>query len=160
MVVSLQSQTQFISGNQKMTQKDLRVEIWRWINSNSIGTLAEVTGKLFPSNVLWMRQGREASAWISVHPSNFNGTELVSQEWKNTLFLHDIVEPPDLPLYCNGGGGKYNHPCTKLKNLGLVITQHTNLRYRVAGLYSKAFRLLHVCDNPLIHTGFYMQGVK
>ena len=30
-------------------------------------------------------------------PSTVNGTELGAQEWMDSLFLHYVIYPPDLP---------------------------------------------------------------
>ena len=35
-------------------------------------------------------------AWLSVLPSTVNGTELGSQEWRDSLFLSYGINPPDL----------------------------------------------------------------
>ena len=36
-------------------------------------------------------------AWLSMLPSTVNGTELGAQECMDSLFLHYVIYPPDLP---------------------------------------------------------------
>ena len=63
-----------------------------------------------------------------------------AQEWRDTLFLWYILEPPDLPTHCDGFQAKFSviH-ALDCKKGGLVTARHNELRDRVADLAYKAF---------------------
>ena len=49
-----------------------------------------------------LRRAAKTGAWLTVLSSTVNGTELGAQEWRDALFLRCVLEPPDLPKYCDG----------------------------------------------------------
>ena len=44
-----------------------------------------------------VRRATNTGAWITMHPSMVNDTNLGAQEWRYALFLRYGLEPPDLP---------------------------------------------------------------
>ena len=107
--------------------------------------------------VLHIRQLQRATntgAWLTVHPSTVNGTEMGAQEWRDSLFLRYGLEPPDLPTHCDGCQSKFyiSHALDRKKG-GLVTARHNELRDGVSDLAGKAFTPSHVHDKPLIYSG-------
>ena len=58
-----------------------------------------------------MQRAAKNGAWLTVLPSTVNGTELGAQEWRDALFLRYVLDPPDLPKYCDGCQARFliNH---------------------------------------------------
>ena len=50
----------------------------------------------------WMGRIQSMGVWLSELPSKVNGMELGAQEWRDYLFLHYGIDPPDLPSHCGG----------------------------------------------------------
>jgi hypothetical protein len=96
--------------------------------------------------------------WLSVVPSLVNGTELSAQEFHDSLHLHYMRSPADLPTHCDGCSQKFS-VCHALecKKGGLVISHHNKIQDEVSDLASKAFTPSTVCDEPKIHTGRPME---
>ena len=46
-----------------------------------------------------LRQATNTGAWLKVHPSTVNGTDLGAQEWRDTLFLRYGLNPSYLPTH-------------------------------------------------------------
>ena len=99
-----------------------------------------------------LRQGTKTGDWLTMLPSTVNGMELGSQEWRNSLFLHYVIDTTDLPTLCYGCNAKI-FMCNALdcKKSILITNRHNYLRDGVADLTGKAFTPLHVRNNPLIH---------
>ena len=90
-----------------------------------------------------------------------NGTELGTQEWRDSLFLRYGLEPPDLPSHCDGCDAKFSiSHALDCKKGGLVTARHNDLRDGVADLAGKAFIPAHVRDDPLIYSGRAMSMTK
>ena len=99
--------------------------------------------------------------WLSVPPLTVNGTYLGAQEWRDSLFLRQIIEPPDLPSHCDGCLAAFTicHALDCNKG-GLVTERHNELCDEVADLVRKAFTPAHVRNDPKIFTGRAVQGGK
>ena len=94
-------------------------------------------------------------------PSTVNGTELGAQEWRDVFFLRYGLDPPDLPLHCDGCDAKFTISyALDCKKGGLVTACHNELCDGVADLAGKAFTPAHVRDNPLINPGCPMSTTK
>ena len=65
---------------------------------------------------------------MTVQLSTVNGTELVGQEWSDTLSLRYGLEPPDLLTHCGGYQSKFSiiHSLNCKKG-GLVTARHNKL---------------------------------
>ena len=76
------------------------------------------------------------------------------QAWRDFLFLHYGINPPDLPDHCNGCVSELSI-CHALncKKDGISIACHNELRDGVANLLSKDFTPTHVRDDDKIFTG-------
>ena len=84
-----------------------------------------------------------------------------AHECRDSLFLYYRKDPPDLPPRCNRCRENiFIAHVLNYKKSGLVMTQHNTLFYEVANLYIKYFMPLNVHNNPLIHTGCSVQGVR
>ena len=109
------------------------------------------------------RMGRitRMGVWMSVLPSNGNGTELGVQEWRYSLLLSYGIDPPYLLEHCDGCGAAFGI-CHALdcKKGGLISARHNDLCDGVADLASKAFTPTHVREDPQIYTGHAVCGRK
>ena len=71
------------------------------------------------------------------------------------------MDPPDLPLHCDGCDTKFTiSHALDCKKGGLVTARHNELRDGVAELAGKAFTPDHVRDDPLIYSGRAMSRTK
>ena len=98
-----------------------------------------------------MRRTLRTGAWLTVHLSKVNGTELGAQEWRDELFLWYGLGHPDLPTYCDSYNAKFTI-CHHLdcRRGEIVTARHNELRDGVTDLADKYFTSSHVQDNPLI----------
>ena len=104
-----------------------------------------------------MQRAAKTRAWLTVLTSTMNDTELGAQKWRDALFLRYGLEPPDLPLQCDGCDAKFTiRHALDCKKGGLVTARHNELRDGVADLAGKAFTPAHVRDDPLIYSGCAM----
>ena len=100
-----------------------------------------------------MRRAAKTGAWLTVLPSTVNGTEMGSQEWRDALFLRYGLEPPDLPMHCDGCEARFTiSHSLDCKKGDLVTARHNELHDGVADLAAKDFTLAHVRDDPLIYS--------
>ena len=99
-----------------------------------------------------LRRLTMTGAWLTILPSKLNGTEMGDQEWRNSLFLHYVIETPDLPHHFDGCNYAFSI-CHTLdcKKGGLIINLHDELHDGFADLTGKEFTPSHVRDDPLIH---------
>ena len=96
-----------------------------------------------------------------MRPSTVNSTELGDQEWRDTLFLRYVMEPPYLPTYCDGCQAKFSiSHALDCKRGGLVTARHNELHDGVAYLDGKAFAPSHVRDDPLIYSSRAVKRTK
>ena len=80
--------------------------------------------------------------------------DLGAQEWRNALFLWYVMDPPDLPKYCDRCQAQFLISHTlDCKKGGLFTARHNKILGGVADLAGKAFTPSHVRDNPLIYSG-------
>ena len=98
-----------------------------------------------------MQLATKMGAWLTVHLSTVNGTELGVQEWQDALFLRYGLDPPYLPHHCDGCIIKFPI-CQALdfRRGGLVTARHNELHDGVAELASKLFAPSNVRDDSLI----------
>ena len=108
-----------------------------------------------------LQQEKNTGAWLTVHLSTVNGTDLGAQEWRDDTFLRYGLEPPDLPKYCDGCNTRFSI-CQALdyKRGGLVMARHNELRDGVAYLAGKAFTPSHVRNDSLIYQGCAVRRTK
>ena len=103
----------------------------------------------------------KTGAWLTVQPFTVNGTDLGAQEWRDALFLRYVLDPPDLPEYCDGCNAKFTF-CHALdsKRGGLFTACHNELRDGVADLAGKSFTPSHMRNDPLIFAGCDVKRLK
>ena len=71
----------------------------RLCNMNSLKAALEDVMLTSPDVVAHLLQhGIKTCEWLTGTPSTVNGTDMGDQEWRSTLFLHCIIDPPDLPI--------------------------------------------------------------
>ena len=81
-----------------------------------------------------------------------NGTELGDQEWRYYLFLCYVIDPPDLPPYCDGYNAAFFIYHKLYCNKGSLITTCNNhICDGVANFSGKALTPSHVSNETLIH---------
>ena len=87
--------------------------------------------------------------------------ELGAQEWRDALFLRYVLDPPDLPHYCDGCKSTFSI-CHALvcKRFSLVTARHNELCDGVADLAGISFTPFHVRDDPLIFAGCAVKRPK
>jgi hypothetical protein len=86
-------------------------------------------------------------------PSTLNGTELSVQEFGDTLLLHHVQIPGDLPSHCDGCGVKFGVRHTlECKRGGLISLQHNEINDELCNLTSKAVAPSAVHVEPMIHS--------
>ena len=108
-----------------------------------------------------MRRIQKTEAWISLLPSTANGTEVGAQEWRYSLFLHYVINTPDLPDHYDGCGAEFSI-CHALgcKKGGLITARHNDICDRVSNLASKDFTPMHVRENLKNFTDRAVHGRK
>ena len=108
-----------------------------------------------------MRRATNTGAWLKVQPSTVNGAELGAQECRYSLALRYGLEPPDLPIYCDGYNDKFSiFHALDHKRGKLVMARHNEFRDGIVDLAGKAFISCHVRDNPLIFAGCTVKNPK
>ena len=146
---ALRGQVTFQTANHAACFQDGRAAVRRKSVTKAMASLeATITGD--PEVVTRrLRRSTKTGAWMMVHPSTVNGTELGAQEWRDAAFLCYGLEPPDLPKYCDGCNTRLLI-CHALdcKRGGLVTARHNDLRDVVADLAGKAFTP-HMCTTTL-----------
>ena len=111
-------------------------------------------GRLSPTEIRRLFQGRKTGAGLSVKPSTVNRTEPGFQEWRDAIFLWCGIEPPDLPHHFDRCSViiSTSHALTYKKG-SIVMSFHNELLDKVGDLASQAYRPTHVQNDPLINTG-------
>jgi hypothetical protein len=97
-------------------------------------------------------RGKETGPWLSIiMPSTLNGTELSTQELRDTLLLRNARTPGDLPSHCDGCGATFcvRH-ALECKVGGLVTLWHNKINKELCDLASKALAPLAVRVEPMI----------
>ena len=83
------------------------------------------------------------------------------QEWRDSLFLRYVIDPPDLQDHCNEcGAAFYICHCHNCNNGGILPVCNNKLLDGVTGLASKAFTSTHVRDDLKIYTSHAIYGGK
>jgi hypothetical protein len=71
-------------------------------------TMTNILGGLECDTCRTILQGKETGQWLSVMPSNLNGTELSAQEFRDALLLHHAKTPGNLTYLSDGFGAKFD----------------------------------------------------
>ena len=82
-----------------------------------------------------LRRAKNTGVRFTVQLSIVNGTELGTQEWRDSIFLIYGLEPIDIPHYCDGCNATFSiiH-YLDFKWGGLVTLRHNKLRDRVVDM--------------------------
>ena len=99
--------------------------------------------------------------WLSVPPSTVTGTELGTQEWRDSLFLCYDIKPTIFISHCYGCWAAFTiFHALDCKKGGLIMGRHNEFCDGVDELSGKAFNPVHVSNNPKIFTSCAVQGGK
>ena len=151
LVAALRGQEEFSTAYHNSYLKEGRVgvrkrnakQLEEALVDNLVGTPVQVERQL--------RRATKTGAWLTVQTSIVNSMELGAQECRYVLFLLYVVDPPDLPKFCNNCKAAFSVCLAlNLKKGGLVTAHHNELYDKVADMSGKAFTPTHVCDYPLI----------
>ena len=150
--MALKGQVEFRTANHLACLREGRTAVRRRRN---IRVEEALTAALKGGPVLHARRlqlAEKTGAWLTVQMSTVIRTELGSQEWRDALFLQYVLDPPDLPTYCDGFQSKFpiSHDFDCKKG-DLITVHHNEIRDGVADLAGKAFTPSHVRKDPLIY---------
>ena len=93
-------------------------------------------------------------SWLTMQPSTVNRMKLCAKEWRDALFLRCVLDPLDLPKFCDGRNSAFSI-CHDLyfKKGGLFTVRHNDLSDGVTDLAVKYFTSTHMRDDLLIFAG-------
>ncbi len=99
-------------------------------------------------------RAKETGTWLTVTPNRLNGTELSTDEFRDSLRLRGGLIPLNLPASCDGCGQGFTlgHAMSCRKG-GLVLLRHNDMSGEWNHLCSIALTPAAVSDEPLIHSG-------
>ena len=96
----------------------------------------------------------ETGGWLTAMPNALNGTELSTDEFRDSLRIRFGLTPLALPATCDGCGCKFlvEHGLSCKKG-GLVTLRHNELAAEWRSLCATALTPAAVSTEPLIHSG-------
>jgi hypothetical protein len=143
----------FSSADHQSLRKAVTAEIKTHRSDKQDSTLCTILADLDCGTRRTIIRGKETGQWLSVMPSTLDGTELLAQEFRDTLLLRHARTPGDLPSHCDGCGTKFNvRHALECKVGGLVILQHNKINKELCDLASKALAPSAVRVEPMIHS--------
>ena len=78
----------------------------RWRTQQAEEALAATIARALFQGARRLQQATNTGACLMLQMSTVNGTELAAQEWCDSLFLLYVIDPPNLPKYCDGCNAK------------------------------------------------------
>lgn len=99
-------------------------------------------------------RARRTGAWLTVLPDAMNCTELLAEEFRDSLSLRCGLTPAALPEKCNGCGTRFSvdHALTCKKG-GLILLCHNDVAGEWHSQCAAALTPSAVSDEPLINSG-------
>jgi hypothetical protein len=142
----------FRSADHLATMSSVKLELKGRAKARHDSTLDSIVSKLPNDTRRTILRGKESGAWLTVPPSEVNGTVLNPQEWRDTALLRYARSPGDLQSHCDGCGQKFSilH-ALQCKNGGLVIARHDEIVGELIDLGKKALNSGAVRDEPRIN---------
>ena len=104
----LRGTAEFWSGDHSLLMGEVRYEIHQRHADAAETALGEDWAAMSTENACLMGRITRKGAWLSVIPSTVNGTELGAPDWRDSIFLHYGIDPPDLQDHCNGCGAAFD----------------------------------------------------
>ena len=102
---------------------------------------------------------KETGAWITATPDWLNGTELLVEEFRDSLRLRFGLLPSFLPHRCDGCSERFTvEHAMSCKKGGLVVQRHNDVAAEWHHLCAQALQPSAVSGEPLIHTGRGVQN--
>jgi hypothetical protein len=99
-------------------------------------------------------RAKETGTWLTLMPERDNGTELSSEEFRDSLRLRYGLQPNHLPECCDGCHERFSvGHAMSCKKGGLVLLRHNTVAREWHHLCAMALIPSAVTDEPLIHTG-------
>ena len=102
LVEYLRGMIEFKTGNHTLLLWEARGEIRSYHVHNSQAALEEAMSALPMLDTCQLKRVTNMWEWHNMLPSTVNGTDLVAQEWHNSLLLCYIIDPLDLHPHCDG----------------------------------------------------------
>ena len=108
---------------------------------------------------LW--RGIKNGSCITFQPYIIRGTEIGLQECGDDIFLCYRIASPNLLCGCGGyRGWFYISHTLDYTRVGLITNFHNNIHGGISNLFRYSYVPIYVHNEPLIHTGSDMWGVK
>ena len=108
-----------------------------------------------------LRYSTKTGTQMSLPPLIVNGADMGTQEWRDTLFIRQGIDPPYPPLNSDGCSGVFliSHSLDCKKG-DLVMNHYNKLRDEIANLDGKDFTSQKMHDEPLIYSSYEMREGK
>jgi hypothetical protein len=116
--------------------------------------LAGFCAGLRPAAARRVQRSRATGMWITATPDRLNGTELSSEEFRDSLRLRFGLLPSFLPHRCDGCNERFTvEHAMSCKKGGLVVMRHNDVAAEWHHLCAQALQPTAVSDEPLIQVG-------
>jgi len=101
-----------------------------------------------------IQRSTSTGGWLTVTPSDANGTTLAANEFRDGLLLRYGLRPHNLPERCDGCKAPFtvNHAMCCPKG-GLIGIRHDEMKMEWHSICAQAFKPSRVTDEPEIHSG-------
>jgi hypothetical protein len=98
-----------------------------------------------------VKRSQDCGAWLTVMPSQLNGTELSALEFRDALRIRFGLNPQNLPEQCDGCGARFTvDHAMQCRRGGLVIHRHDDVAGEWHQLCASSLTPSKVSDEPLI----------
>jgi hypothetical protein len=159
LVEAIKSKVVFRTSDHLRTLREAKSESKSKKKATHEATFNEVTKHLPRSQQRALERAKVTGQFLSVIPSQTNGTVLSAAEFRDAILIRYSRQPSDLQKHCDGCGKAFdvNHALT-CKRGGLIIVRHDEIRDELCDIASKALIPSKVRDEPKIHPGHTSRG--
>lgn len=142
----------FSPADHRTTISETRSDNMEIQRGENAATLADIVAAIPCDDRRTIMRGKDTGQWLSVLPSQVNGTELSADEFRDNVMLRYAREPVHLPTHCDGCHKKFSvRHALECKKGGLVISRHDEVRDELAALAVQAYKPSSVRDEPKIY---------